>query len=123
MLFILSNPKLVLNPATVVAPVPPLAMATMPVILVAFPVSVPAKAPLASRFTILFAKFELVALLAKLTPASISSLVFPPTVITVGLAAVPPKSPANKIFPLEVVVASATELVMLPEASDNALAI
>ena len=104
-------------------PVPPLAMVTMPVRLVAFPVKFPANAPFASRLTMLFAKFEFVALLAKLTPATISSLVFPPTVITVGLAAVPPKSPANKILPLFVVVASATELVIEPEASAKALAI
>ena len=104
-------------------PVPPLAMVTMPVILVAFPVKFPANAPFASRLTMLFAKFEFVALLAKLTPATISSFVFPPTVITVGLAAVPPKSPANKILPLFVVVASATELVIEPEASAKALAI
>ena len=97
-------------------------MVTMPVTFVAFPVKFPTNIPLASRLTMLFAKFEFVALLAKLTPAAISSFVFPPTVITVGLAAVPPKSPANKILPLVVVVASATELVMEPDASAKALA-
>ena len=48
-LSILSNPKFVLKPATVELPVPPFTMDTTPVTLVAFPVSVPAKAPLASR--------------------------------------------------------------------------
>ena len=36
--------------------------------------------------------------------------------------AVPPKSPANNILPFVVVVASATEFVMEPEASASALA-
>ena len=121
-LSILSNPKLVLKPDTVEVPVPPFAMATTPVIFVAFPNKLPLNSPLASRFTILFARFELVALLAKVTPATISSLVFPLTLNTNGLLAVPPKSPASNIFPLLVVVASCTEFVMLPEASAKAFA-
>ena len=121
-LSILSNPKLVLKPDTVEVPVPPFAIDTMPVIFVAFPNKLPLNSPLASRFTILFARFELVALLAKVTPATISSFVFPPTLNTNGLLLVPPKSPANNIFPLLVVVASCTEFVMLPEASAKAFA-
>ena len=40
-LSILSKPKLVLKPETVVAPVPPFAMATIPVTLVALPTIFP----------------------------------------------------------------------------------
>ena len=50
------------------------------------------------------------------------SLDKPATVITSGEVALPPKSPANKIFPLLVVVASCTEFVIDPEASDKAFA-
>ena len=122
MLSILSKLKFVLNPAIVELPVPPFAIDTMPVTLVAFPVSVPAKAPLASLFTIALERFVLVAVENALTAAAISSFVFPPTLMMRGEVALPPKSPANNILPFEVVVASVTELVILPEASDKALA-
>ena len=42
--------------------------------------------------------------------------------MTSGTDAVPPKSPANRILPLLVVVASATEFVIVPVASAMALA-
>ena len=118
----LSKPKLVLKPAIVDAPVPPFTIETIPVILVAVPNKLPLNAPFASRFTILFAKFELVALFANIVAAAISSFVLPPTLKTKGAAPVPPRSPANNILPLLVVVASATELVIDPDASANALA-
>ena len=118
----LSNAKLLLNPATVEEPVPPFAMATTPLTLVALPFNVPEKAPLASLLTIAFAKFVLVAVEKASTADAILSLVLPPTEITVGAVAVPAKSPDNKILPFEVVVASATELVMEPDASANAFA-
>ena len=121
-LSMLSNPKLVLNPATVVAPVPPFNIATVPVTLVALPERLPLNAPLASRFTILFAKLLLVALFASVIPATISSFVLSPILNTKGDDPVPPKSPANNIFPLLVVVASCTELVIDPDASANAFA-
>ena len=113
---------MLLNPATVEEPVPPFAMATTPVTLVALPVRVPANAPLASRLTIAFAKLVFVAVAKASTADAILSLVLPPTEITVGAVAVPAKSPANKILPFVVVVASATELVMEPDASANAFA-
>ena len=102
----LSNPKLVLNPEIEDEPVPPFAIATMPVTFVALPNKLPLNLPLASRLTILFAKLSEVALFAKVTPATISSFVLFPIFNTVGSEAVPPKSPANNIFPLLVVVAS-----------------
>ena len=118
----LSNPKLVLKPATVDAPVPPFAIATIPVTLVAVPNKFPLNSPLAFRFTILLAKLLFVALFANVVAAAISSFVLPPTLSTKGTAPVPPKSPANNNLPLVVVVASATELVIEPDASANALA-
>ena len=121
-LSIFSNPKLVLKPATVELPVPPFAIATTPVTFVAFPVRVPMNAPLASLFTIEFAKLVLVAVANAFTAAAILSLVLPPTFNTKGDVPVPPKSPANKILPFVVVVASATELVIDPDASAKALA-
>ena len=45
-----------------------------------------------------------------------------PTDKTCGEVAVPPKSPANNILPFVVVVASATEFVIDPDASAKALA-
>ena len=102
----LSNPKLVLKPATVELPVPPLAIAIIPVTFVALPVNVPANTPFASLFTTVFARFVLVAVAKALTVAAMLSLVFPPTSITKGAVAVPPKSPASNIFPFDVVVAS-----------------
>ena len=146
-LLIFPIPKLVLASIAVVPPVPPLANATIPETFVAFPVTVPVKFPvtfpvilpvtfptkfalivvaekfpLPSLLTTAFAKFALVAVPKAFTVAAILSFVFPPIVITIGAVAVPPKSPANNIFPLEEVVASATEFVIDPEASANALA-
>ena len=118
----LSKAKLVLKAETVEPPVPPFTIATIPVTLVALPESEPMNAPLASLFTIEFAKLVLVAVANASTAAAILSFVLPPTFNITGAVAVPPKSPANKILPFEVVVASATELVILPEASANALA-
>ena len=68
------------------------------------------------------AKLVLVAVAKAFTENATLSFVFPPTLITIGVEAVPPKSPANKILPFEVVVASATEFVIDPDASANALA-
>ena len=121
-LSILSNPKLVLNPATVDVPVPPFTIDTIPVTFVALPFSVPAKAPLASRCTIELARLVFVAVAKAFTADTILSLVFPPTLKIKGAVAVPPKSPPNNILPFVVVVASATELVIEPEASANAFA-
>ena len=118
----LSNPKLVLKPATVELPVPPLAIAIIPVTFVALPVNVPANTPFASLFTTVFARFELVAVAKAFTAAATLSFVLPPMLNTIGEDALPPKSPANKIFPLDVVVASATEFVIEPDASANAFA-
>ena len=140
-------PKFILASIEVVPPVPPFATATTPVTFVALPITVPVKFPvifpttfpvcvptvfalmvvaekfpLPSLFTTVFAMFTLVAVPKALTVAAILSLVFPPTSITKGAVAVPPKSPANNIFPFEVVVASATEFVIEPEASASALA-
>ena len=140
-------PKLVLALMEVVAPVPPFTTATTPDTLVAFPVTVPVKLPvtspttlpvcvplvfalilpaeklpLASRFTMVLAKLVLVAVPKAFTENAILSFVFPPTLNTKGVVAVPPKSPANNIFPLEMVVASATEFVIFPEASAKAFA-
>ena len=80
------------------------------------------KFPLASLFTIAEAILVLVAVAKAFTENAILSFVLPPTLITNGVVAVPAKSPANKIFPFVVVVASKTELVILPEASAKALA-
>ena len=80
------------------------------------------KFPLPSRLTIVLAKLVLVAVENPFTENAILSLDFPPTLNTIGVVAVPPKSPASNIFPFEVVVASATELVILPDASASALA-
>ena len=140
-------PKLVLAFVLLEAPVPPFATATTPDTLVAFPVTVPVKfpdtfpitspvwvpivfalifpaekLPLPSRLTRVLAKLVFVEVANAFTEKAILSLVLPPTVMTVGKDAVPPKSPPNKILPFEEVVASATELVMEPEASANALA-
>ena len=121
-LSIFSMLKLVLNSARFEVPVPPFAIETIPVTLVALPIIFALNAPLLSRLTILLAKLLLVALFANVIPVIISSAVFPPILNTNGVVAVPPKSPANKILPLLVVVASATEFVIEPEASDNAFA-
>ena len=146
-LFIFPKPKFVLASIAVVPPVPPFATATIPDTFVALPVTVPVrfpvtspitlpvckpiefalivpalKLPLPSLLTTAFAKFAFVAVPKAFTVAAILSFVFPPTLITTGLLALPPRSLANIIFPLVVVVASATELVMEPEASAKALA-
>ena len=146
-LLILPIPKFVLASIAVVAPVPPLAIATTPETFVAFPVTVPVKLPvtlpvklpvtfpdklelifvaeklpLPSRLTTALAKLVLVAVPKASTVAAMLSFVFPPTVNINGDVAVPPKSPPSNIFPFEEVVASATELVIEPEASANALA-
>ena len=100
----------------VVAPVPPLPIATVPdtfpavVAVVAFPESaaviVPAvKLPLASLFTIVLAVFALVAAFAAIVAVLIFAAVEPPTVATLGEVAVPAKSPANWILPKTKVVA------------------
>ena len=86
------------------------------------PISVPAKVPFTSLFTIAFARFVLVAVENAFTAAAILSFDLPPTLKIKGAVALPPKSPANKILPFAIVVASATELVILPEASDKAFA-
>ena len=146
-LLILPIPKFVLASIEVVAPVPPFAIATTPETLVAFPVTVPVrlpvtlpvklpvtlpirlelilvaeKLPLPSLFTTAFAKLVLVAVANASTVEAMLSFVFPPTSITTGAEAVPPKSPPSNILPFEVVVASATELVMEPDASAKAFA-
>ncbi len=146
-LLILPRPKLILALLASLAPVPPLATATMPETLVAFPISEPVtmpvrlpvtfpvtfpikfevilpaiKLPDASLFTMVLAVFCAVAVFANMDAPAISSLLIPPILITTGIDAVPPKSPANKILPLLVVVASATEFVMVPEASAIAFA-
>ena len=105
-LSMLSNPKFVLNPAIVVAPVPPFKIATVPVTFVALPIILLLNAPLASRLTILFGILLEIALLANIVAATISSFVLPPTLNTKGVEPVPPRSPASNIFPLDVVVAS-----------------
>ena len=124
-------PKFVLALVATLAPVPPLAIATIPETFVAFPVTVPVKlpvilpvtlpvtlpiklalielalkSPFASLFTKALAKLSAVPFPKATTVAAILSFVFPPTLNTNGLLAVPPKSPANKIFPLLMVVAS-----------------
>ena len=92
----------------------------MPVVL-AF--TLPAeKLPLASLLTRVDAALVLVELAKAVTEKAILSFDLPPTLITKGVVAVPPKSPANNIFPFDVVVASITELVILPDASANAFA-
>ena len=141
------SPKLVLAFVLFEAPVPPFATATTPETLVAFPVTVPVKfpvifpitspvwvpivlalifpaekLPLPSRLTIVLAKLVFVEVANAFTENATLSFVFPPTVITVGKDAVPPKSPPSKILPFEEVVASATELVIEPEASASASA-
>ena len=146
-LFIFPRPKLILALLASLAPVPPLATATTPETLVALPISEPVtmpvrlpvtfpvtfpikfevmllalKLPDASLFTIVLAVFCAVAVLDNMAAAAISSLLMPPILITSGIEAVPPKSPASKILPLLIVVASATEFVMVPEASAIALA-
>ena len=146
-LSIFPMPKLVRALLALLAPVPPFAIATTPETLVAlpikepvtFPVTLPVtlpvtspikfeeiilavKLPEASLFTIVLAVFCAVAVLDKIAAAAISSLDKPPILITKGVDAVPPKSPANNIFPLLIVVASATEFVMVPEASAIAFA-
>ena len=146
-LSILPMPKFVLAFVAPLAPVPPLAIATIPDTLVALPVTVPVKlpvtlpvkfpvtlpiklalielalkSPFASLFTKALAKLSAVPFPKATTVAAILSFVFPPTLITNGLLAVPPKSPASNIFPLLLVVASCTEFVMLPDASAKALA-
>ena len=146
-LSILPIPKLVRALLALLPPVPPFATATTPETLVALPISDPVtfptrfpvtlpvtlpmilevillaiKLPEASRLTIVLAVFCAVAVLDKIAAEVISSLFKPPILITKGIDAVPPKSPANKILPLLVVVASATEFVIVPEASAIALA-
>ena len=145
-LSIFPNPKFDLAMILVVAPVPPLTMATVPVTLVAFPVTVPVKfpvifpmtfpvtlpikledivvaikLPLPSLFTNASAKLLLVPLPKATTVAAILSFVLPPILITIGEDALPDKSPASNILPFVVVVASCTELVIDPEASVKAL--
>ena len=118
-------PKFVLALLAVVAPVPPLATATVPDTLVAFPVTVPVKLPvifpvtlpvtLPVKFplkvlavmvfpekspigllrTIELTIFEEVAAFIKLTAFARSSFGIPAIESTSGAAAVPPKSPAN----------------------------
>ena len=80
------------------------------------------KFPLASLFTSVEAILELVAVANAFTENAILSFVLPPTLITKGIVALPAKSPANKIFPFVVVVASATEFVIEPDASASAFA-
>ena len=146
-LLIFPRPKLILALLASIAPVPPLATATMPETLVALPMSEPVtipvrlpvifpvtfpikfevmlfaiKLPDASLFIRVLAVFCAVAVFAKMAAPAISSLLIPPILITTGIDAVPPKSPANKILPLLVVVASATEFVIVPEASAIAFA-
>ena len=146
-LLILPRPKLILALLASLAPVPPLATATTPETLVALPISEPVtmpvrlpvtfpvtfpikfevmllaiKLPDASLFTMVLAVFCAVAVLDNIAAAAISSLLMPPILITIGIEAVPPKSPASKILPLLVVVASATEFVMVPDASAMAFA-
>jgi hypothetical protein len=90
----------------VVAPVPPLAMVTVPVTLVALPVTVPVtfpvrlavmvpaeKLPEASRLTMVEAVLALVAAVVSLTEVAILAAVLDPTVATVGLGKLPLKSP------------------------------
>ena len=118
----LSKLKFVLKPATVELPVPPFVIATIPVTLVALPERLPINAPLTSLLTIALARFKLVAVANAFTAAATLSFDLPPTLMIKGEVALPPKSPANNILPFVVVVASATELVIDPEASANALA-
>ena len=146
-LSILPIPKLVRALLALLPPVPPFTTATTPETLLALPISDPVttptrfpvtfpvilpmilevillaiKLPEASLFTMVLAVFCAVAVLDKIAAAAISSLDKPPILTTSGIDAVPPKSPANKILPLLVVVASATEFVIVPEASAMALA-
>ena len=67
----LSKPYAVFIPAIVVTPVPPLAMVTTPVTLVAVPNKFPANEPLASLATIVLAVPELVAVLTNVMAATI----------------------------------------------------
>lgn len=81
-----------------VAPVPPLAMATVLVTLVVLPLSDPVmipaeKLPEASRPTMRDAVLVEVALLAAFAPLPILNAVTPPTWETVGLGKVPERSP------------------------------
>ena len=103
-----------------VAPVPPLTTATIPVTLVAVPIKlavmVPAeKSPLASLLTIALDVLLLVAPFAEIVAVLIAEAVLPPTVTTEGVVAVPPISPANLILPVAKLVASGAPVLTAVE--------
>ena len=90
-----SRERLVFAPTAVVAPVPPLVMATVPVTLAALPAISPETfEPLTPA--ILASVTAAVAILAVVTASAAIS----------GAVAIPVKSPASCIFPVAVVVAS-----------------
>ena len=87
----------------VVCPVPPFAIATVPVTFAAVPETLPvtlpvtssAAAPEPSRRTIAEFVFEEVAAFASTAPAATFAAVCPPTRATVGEVAVSPRSPVS----------------------------
>ena len=103
----ISNPRFVLAPEALTAPVPPFIMATLPVTLEAFPAISP---------VILVASIP-VAILALVTPPSIILVVVMALLAIVGDDADPVKSPANWILPL--LLASASAILTLAICSST----
>ena len=81
----ITNPRFVLAPEAVAAPVPPLIMATLPFTLEAFPAISP----------VILVASRPVAILALVIAPSIILLVVIALLAIVGTVAVPVKSPAN----------------------------
>ena len=103
----ISNPRFVLAAEAVIAFVPPLIMATLPVTLEAFPVISP----------VIFDASIPVAILALLTPPSFILAVVMALLAIIGAAADPVKSPANWILPL--LLASASGILSLAICSST----
>ena len=100
-----SNDRFVFAPSAVLAPVPPLAKATVPVTLAALPAIFPETLDpsTAAIFALVIAAS---AILAVVTLASAIFTVVTALLAIAGAAAVPVRSPASWIFPFAEVVAS-----------------